>query len=61
MEEEASIATASAASGKLPYRVSTTYQSDMIEITENVVVDSDDYAVEQLYTPCNWYVFLSLS
>ena len=38
------------------YRVSISWMSTMELITQSIPIDSDDYALEQLYTPCRWYV-----
>ena len=42
------------------YRVSISWMSTMELITQSIPIDSDDYALEQLYTPCRWYVLFSM-
>ena len=49
---------ADAATSVHSYRVSTTWMSTMQLITESIRIDSDDYALEQLYAPCHWFVQL---
>ena len=38
------------------YTVSASWKSTAELITKNIVIDSDDYALEQIYHPCYWYV-----
>ena len=43
------------------YTVSASWKSTAELITKNIVIDSDDYALEQIYHPCHWYVCPVLS